>query len=111
MQEITQEIINAVRELFIVRDDCYPQQVEGANEYKVIKQRFSDEIIKKHLQGLITVGSFQIDPETNQVKWLCFDFDGELERELEKARNLYNRLIEKGYNPLLEFSGRRGYHI
>ncbi len=94
-----------------MRDDCYPQQLNSVNEYKVIKQKFSDEVLKKHLQGLITVGSFQIDPKTNMVKWICFDFDGELEQEFEKSRTLYMRLVKKGYKPLLEFSGRRGYHV
>ncbi|MCX5782147.1 MAG: hypothetical protein NT145_05535 [Elusimicrobia bacterium] len=110
MVEVSEEIIKTVRDLFIIRDDCYPLQIEGLNEYKVIKETFSDDIIRKHLQGMITVGGFQIDPKMNKVKWICFDFDGSLNVEFEKAKTLCKRLKEKGYNPLLEFSGRRGYH-
>lgn len=106
-----EEIVKIIRDLFIVRDDCFPMQKEDVNEYTVIKGHFSDEIIRSHLRGSLTAGSFQIDPKTNKVKWICFDFDGELSVEFEKAKQLYNRLKDKGYNPLLEFSGRRGYHI
>ena len=109
--EISEDVVNAIRDLFIVRDDCFPMQKEGVNEYTVIKGHFSDEIIRSHLRGSLTAGSFQIDPKTNKVKWICFDFDGELEIEFEKAKKLYQRLKDKGYNPLLEFSGRRGYHV
>ncbi len=111
MQPINDEMIKAIKNLFVVRDDCYPQQINGVNEYVVVKQRFSDEIIRRHLEGSLTVGSFQIDPKTNKVKWICFDFDGTLEIELEKSRLLYSLLKERGFNPLLEFSGRRGYHV
>ena len=109
--ETSQDLVNAMKELFIVRDDCYPKQLKGVNEYTVVKEGFSDEIITRHIQGMITVGSFQIDPKTNKVKWICFDFDGDLEAELKKSKTLYQRLKERGYSPLLEFSGRRGYHI
>ena len=103
--------IELLRELFINRDDCYPQQKEGVNEYFVIKKPISDDLIRRHLEGSTTIGSFQIDNKTNTVKWICFDFDGELDTELEKAKKLYQKLKEKGYSPLIEFSGRRGYHI
>lgn len=109
--EIGKEFIKAIRELFIIRNDCYPKQTNGLNEYKVIKETFSDEIIQKHLEGLITVGSFQIDPKSNKVKWICFDFDGDLKNEFEKAKSLYTKLKQKNYTPLIEFSGRRGYHV
>ncbi len=105
------EDVNLIRELFINRDDCYPLQKEGVNEYFVIKKPISDDLIKKHLEGRATIGSFQIDNKTNKVKWICFDFDGDLDTELEKAKRLYSKLKDKGFSPLIEFSGRRGYHI
>jgi len=111
MQDVKKPVIDAIRELFIIRDDCYAQQLEGLNEYKVINQTFSDDIIKKHLKGLITVGSFQVEPKSNKVKWICFDFDGIIEEEFEKAKRLFEKILSKGMNPILEFSGRRGFHI
>lgn len=105
------DIVQAVENLFINRDDVYPKQLDGLNEYKVIKEKLNKDMIARHLSGDITIGSFQINPENNKVKWICFDFDGHLAEELEKAKKLFSKLKEKGFNPLLEFSGRRGYHV
>lgn len=105
------DIVQAVEELFINRRDAYAIQLDGLNEYKVIKEPLTKSVIAAHLAGRITIGSFQINPEDNKVKWICFDFDGELNEELEKAKKLYGKLKEQGYSPLLEFSGRRGYHV
>ena len=109
--QIDNEILKVIEDLFIVRNDCYPQQIDFQNVYMVVKEDFTREVIRRHLRGAITVGSFQIDPKTNKVKWICFDFDGDLKEEFEKAKKLFIRLQNKGFNPLLEFSGRRGYHI
>jgi len=101
-----------MQDLFVNRNDCYTVQQEGKNEYIVVKKPLAPEIISGHLAGLITIGVFQINPENNKVKWICFDFDGNvLTDELEKAKKLYERLLKNDYHPLLEFSGRRGYHV
>ncbi|RLG10207.1 hypothetical protein DRN69_09385, partial [Candidatus Pacearchaeota archaeon] len=76
-----------------------------------IKEKLTQDIIQKHLGGIITIGCFQINPINNKVKWICFDFDGDLKEEFKKSKKLFLKLKEKGFNPLLEFSGRRGYHI
>jgi len=109
--ETIDEILETVEKLFIVRNDCYPIQIDKTNDYIVEKKPLTKDIIKKHLDGLITIGCFQIEPGTNNVKWICFDFDGNLETELEKAKKLFNKLKRIGLHPYLEFSGRRGYHI
>lgn len=110
-----EELSKMVKELFFIRNDVYAKQFEGLNEYSVIKEEINLDLIKKHLQGRHTIGSFQIDPITNKVKWICFDFDvdenSSLEIEFEKAKILFNRLKDRGLHPLLEFSGRRGYHV
>jgi len=108
---MTKDIVSVIRELFFVRDDCYPMQLDGLNEYKVIKRNLTTDIIARHIRGDITIGSFQINPKDNMVKWICFDFDGDLEEEFEKAKRLFLKLKQKGFSPLLEFSGRRGYHV
>ena len=108
---MSKDIVSAVRELFFVRDDCYPMQLDGLNEYKVIKEKVTPDIIARHIRGDITIGSFQISPRDNMVKWICFDFDGDLKEEFGKAKGLFMKLRQKGLSPLLEFSGRRGYHV
>ncbi len=105
------DIVRAIEYLFINRYDAYPRQIDGLNEYKVVKEKIDKNIIASHLGGDMTIGSFQINPEDNKVKWICFDFDGNLAEELEKAKTLFDKLKERGFNPLLEFSGRRGYHV
>jgi hypothetical protein len=108
---MSKNIMSAIRELFFVRDDCYPMQLDGLNEYKVIKNNLTADIIARHIRGDITIGSFQINPKNNTVKWICFDFDGDLKEEFDKAKKLFLKLKQKGFSPLLEFSGRRGYHV
>lgn len=107
----SKDIVLAIKELFFVREDCYTRQLDGLNEYSVIKEKLIPDIIAKHLRGSLTIGSFQINPETNEVKWICFDFDGNLGEEFEKAKKLFMKLKNIEFSPLLEFSGRRGYHI
>lgn len=105
------DIVQAIEELFINRRDAYAIQLDCLNEYKVIKEPLRKDAVAAHLAGRITIGVFQINPEDNKVKWICFDFDGVLKEELDKAKKLYDKLKEQGYSPLLEFSGRRGYHV
>ena len=105
------DIVKVIENLFISRFDVYPRQLDGVNEYIVIKENIDKNIIASHLSGDMTIGSFQINPKDNTVKWICFDFDGHLAEELEKAKTLFQKLKERGFAPLLEFSGRRGYHV
>ena len=104
-------IISTIRDLFISRNDCYPVQIDGKNEYTVARRTLTDDVILDHLDGSITIGCWQTDPISRTVKWLCFDFDGVLEEEFEKAKNLVGKLRGKGLHPVMEFSGRRGYHV
>ena len=80
------DIIQAIEELFINRSDVFTIQLDGLNEYKVIKEPINKQIIANHLNGKITIGAFQINPNDNKVKWICFDFDGDLKEEMEKSK-------------------------
>jgi len=108
---MTNKIFEAIDNLFISRQDSYPQQIENENNYLVIRKPVTEDIILKHVRGELTIGCWQIDPFTNKVKWICFDFDGIIEEEFEKAKKLFYRLKYSGFNPVMEFSGRRGYHV
>jgi hypothetical protein len=99
--------------IFINRDDSYATMKDGENEYFVIKDYITPELLRNHLEGLKTVGVFQLS-RFNKVKWICWDFDVDdktLEIIFEDAKKLYKFLKEKGYNPILEFSGHKGYHV
>ena len=61
-----------LREKFVNRCDCYC--IQHRYGYSRIDELLTDEKLRKHLSGEITVGSYQLD-SNNRVKWLCFDFD------------------------------------
>lgn len=106
------EIFLAFR-AFINRDDCFAVMKEGQNEYYVYREPITQDVIKDHVDGLMTIGLFQLSKD-EKVKWVCWDFDSEddnPETVFEDAKKLYLFLKNSGYHPLLEFSGRRGYHV
>ncbi|MFH1631019.1 MAG: hypothetical protein ABIA21_02235 [Candidatus Aenigmatarchaeota archaeon] len=99
---------------FINRDDSFAVMKDGVNEYCVVKDFLFPKYFKDHLDGKNTIGLFQISKD-NKIKWLCWDFDAAenqpLDEVFEDAKKLYSHLKSTGYNPILEFSGRRGYHV
>lgn len=106
------EIIKTYFDLFIMRDDTYAVQKENM-QYSRIEEPIKKTLIKRHLQGDTTIGAYQFNSES-KCKWICYDFDGEdLNVELDKAKKLYLKLKfeEKVESVLLEFSGKKGYHV
>ena len=76
--------------LFVNRVDCYAvQQPRGG--YVRVGEPLTREILEAHLRGEKTVGSYQINPEDNTVKYLCFDLDPE---KLEDPRETAERIIQ-----------------
>src|SRR3990167_7021040 len=111
MIEIPENAITQLWEKFVNRSDVYPEQLDGG-KYTKHEKSFTIENIKEHMNGNRTYGTYQINPKTNQIKWVCFDFDGENpDGELPKAKALVERLKSRGFHPLLEFSGKKGYHV
>jgi len=105
--------IGDIKKLFVNRSDVYAVQLpEGG--YRSIKEPLTDELIQQHLKGKITIGVYQINQQ-NQAKWICWDFDiGEnnLEDEFHKAKRLFLHLKDEyKLNPVLEFSGKKGFHV
>jgi hypothetical protein len=94
---------------FINRTDAHAVQTEKG--YLRKDGPITKELVNAHLHGEVTLGAYQIDLN-NKVIWTCFDFDGkDLEKEKKKAVKLHKFLVKKGFNPLLEFSGKKGYHV
>ncbi len=107
----TEHAIEILRQAFIQRPDAFGFQKPIAGYRTGIKGTITDQLIKDHLKGKITLGVYTFNKQ-NKLKWICNDFDGkDLEKELEKAKKLYRKLKEQGYNPILEFSGKKGYHV
>lgn len=102
-------------ELFVHRTDVFStQQKSGA--YFPIRRPITKEDIEKHLSGEITIGVYCLDTD-NTVKWACVDIDGDKSITPEENKRLmfpeanvvYNTF--KDFPRMLEFSGRKGYHI
>jgi hypothetical protein len=86
----------------------------------------SPETIRKHLDGILTIGAYQFSPD-NKVKWVCFDIDShalkniaetplDIQKRNEKAEvdvlRLCNYLKSIDVPFLLEKSGSpHSYHI
>jgi hypothetical protein len=97
-------------DLFVHRKDCYSlQQPTGA--YYIQKEPITIDLIKQHLKGDKTIGIYVLDTD-NTVKWACVDIDGD-EHEVWKlypeAIIVYNCFND--FPRILEFSGRKGFHI
>lgn len=91
--------------LFVNRNDCYATQQEKG--YLAVKYPLTQEEIKFHLNGDLTLGAYQLLGEN--VKWGCCDFDKDTVEDFEDAKRLFSYLAQKGFNPLFEMSGGGKY--
>jgi hypothetical protein len=102
-------------ELFVNRRE-YTVQVSSANKdvRKCYYYRANDgselspEVIRRHLEGQITVGLYAINPETQGCKWIAIDAD--YPRALDDLLRLQWELRQDGVESALERS-RRGGHL
>jgi len=86
------EILDAFWNLFVNRSDTYAVQLEKG--YSRVDAPLTKEVLIKHFAGELTVGTYQINPEDNSVKWLCFDLDPEhIQDPKTVAAALYNAAI------------------
>jgi len=68
----------------------------------------TDETIRQHLEGEITVGLYAINPSTQRCKWVAIDAD--YKNAMEDLLKLQYQLVQDGVQPALEMS-RRGGHL
>jgi len=105
------ELIN----LFVHRTDVFStQQKSGA--YFPTRRPLTEADVEKHIEGGHTVGVYCLDLD-NTVKWACVDIDGDKKLKPEEnkkllypeAKIIFNSFHD--YPRMLEFSGRKGFHI
>lgn len=99
-------------DLFVNRSDTYSEQ-SPKGTYSRIEESITEQTLQDHLDGKKTIGIYQLNQES-KIKWICFDFDGDkLEEQEQLAKNLYLKLkhTHKAETILMEFSGKKGYHI
>src|SRR5437667_2680646 len=68
----------------------------------------NEDIIRRHLQGEITIGLYAINPDNQCCKWVAIDAD--YKHAMEDLLKLQYRLGQDGVQPALEMS-RRGGHL
>ena len=68
----------------------------------------TDETIRQHLEGKVTVGLYAINPSNQRCKWVAIDAD--YKNAMEDLLKLQYRLTQDRVEPALEMS-RRGGHL
>jgi hypothetical protein len=68
----------------------------------------TEDIIRRHLEGEITIGLYAINPDNQSCKWLAIDAD--YKNAMEDLLKLQYRLGQDGVASALEMS-RRGGHL
>ena len=94
-------------------NDYYSESKEGLKGdiyYQPVDNPLTEEDISDHLHGERILGSYQLIRGTNVVRWLGWDVDSP---DLKIARDMAVKIVKNitGIPHIVEFSGRKGYHI
>lgn len=98
-------------ERFCHRTDDYAVQWPSGH-YTRAEAPLTEELLRRHVAGEITVGAYQVRGDT--VRWLCLDLDGDYgnpETCREAVRALAATARRRGLAPLAEVSGGKGWHV
>lgn len=111
---MTRPTIGQLRRL-VGNPDAYAVQHEDGTWHPVRTPSWSkgDTVLKDHLSGAATVGTYVLNGD--KTKTLVFDLDDPDDPGLlEKAEGIRDELVRLGVPEratLIEFSGRKGYHV
>lgn len=104
---------------FVTRTDNYSVQTSYGN-YFPQNEELTLSVIQDHIDGRITVGAYSLDQD-NQVKHMTLDIDlaksmtHQIEEFTPVLADTAKRVVTKcraiGIEPILEFSGFKGYHV
>ena len=86
------------------------KEIKGDITYHPIEVPLSLDNLKAHVEGKMTLGSFQLIQGVNVVRWFGWDVDSS---NLNTARKMAQKILGHLSNipHAVEFSGRKGYHI
>jgi len=86
------------------------KEIKGDITYHPIDVPLSLDSLKAHVEGMMTLGAYQLLQGSNVVRWLGWDVDS---IDLDTARKMSLKILTHlGNIPhAVEFSGRKGYHI
>ena len=102
------ELVQILRKHFVGRTDAYAlQQADGS--YLAIRKPFTDDLLEKHVQGQITLGTYLVTSE-GMARCGVYDFDEKTDN-VRYALKWLKRWFEHWGIPLyIEPSGVKGYH-
>jgi hypothetical protein len=114
----TDQTAHALFLMFANRTDHYAQQFKnhrtGKWEFCKVKSILTEEVLNKHINGTITIGTYQIGLD-DAVTWCADDIDShgtDPEEAREKVRRIVEVLRKYDIPFLLESSGSEGgFHI
>ena len=94
---------------FVNRWDVHARQWGDPDDhgYRVVRGSYGLDLVKDHLQGTRTLAFHALSGQST-AKWMAIDADTTVVDELERILERFNSLDLP--EPLLEWSGRRGYH-
>src|SRR5579883_445137 len=112
------EIVRAYHKLFVNRlaytvQSPTPHPETGRHYYFRPRRKedpvpLSEETLRRHLEGALTIGLYAINPTTQRSKWVAIDAD--YDNALEDLLKLQWELLQDGVEAALEKS-RRGGHL
>lgn len=116
---VTERNVTDYRELFVNRLAYAVQSTTAHSEngrfwyYRPLdKQKrplaLTDETLRRHLEGEITISFYAINPLTQCCKWICIDAD--YENAVNDLLKLQEQLLSEGVHSAFEQS-RRGGHL
>ena len=94
-----EELLDVLERLFINRWDTYATQRKDG-QYVRVDEPLTREVLRRHLAGEITVGTYQINPSNNMVKWLVFDVDPEHVRDPKQVASTLLRECTSRFHEL-----------
>ena len=115
----TQQLIEDYQKLFVNRraytvQSFRPHPDTGRHYYFRPSKKgtdlplmLTDETIRQHLEGEITIGLYAINPSTQRCKWVAIDAD--YKNAMEHLLKLQYHLIQDSVEPALEMSKRGGH--
>lgn len=116
----TATVVGAYRSLFVNRlaytlQSPRPHPESGRHYYFRPKMKgadgdlsLSNQTIRRHLEGEVTIGLYAINPATQRSKWVAIDAD--YDGAMEDLLKLQHFLLQDGVETALEMS-RRGGHL
>lgn len=112
--QLFENISQKLFDLFVTNDSAIAVQTNSG--YKTVETEVTPEILYYMLKTKSAVAVYQQATYKDTLRWICFDFDCTNEGNLPIVYSsvifpFAKSLTEMGVPFLLEFSGRRGFHI